>query len=438
MPLNNHRGQRWAWLAAVTLVSFFTTACGTIVLPVTAAPRGAATPNVAITVWHAQTGAARSVLEAMIADFGKAHPWIAIRSEAKASDGDLLRQGLAAIALNQAPDLVIAGPRTIAELARRGAPVDLNPFADDPANGLKPGERADMLPGSLQAVRLPEFPDQLIAFPFDERPMVLYVNLDLLSAGKVSRPPRTWEEFSEAARSATHEDVRGWVTSADAMLFYALLLGRGGSILDEGQALVQFNRDSGMETLQMLASLSQGDAAYLVDSPAAAQSDFVRGMAALWIGTTSDLPAVSAAKFRWTMVNVPQTDTEHPVTAMGGSKIALFHTVEDRTRAAWLLTRWLTLPEQAARWSQTTLAVPVRLSAMKLLAGSGGSDLEMRLRLSLEGNIPAERPLPMVKDAASIDQAVSEMWAAVVGESDPAAAMAQAVNRANRVLGQTQ
>lgn len=428
-------GQPLLLLACAALVSLCVTACGSIFVPVTVGPRAAATPAVAITLWHAQTGAARPLLESMLADFGKAYPWITLRSEAKSSDGDLLRQGIAAIALNQPPDLVIATPRTIAELGRRAGLVDTSPLLDDPSLGAKPGEREDFLPGLLDAGRMLEFQDQLVAFPFDERAVVLYVNLDQLSAAKIGGPPRTWEELDQAARSVTHGQVRGWVTTSDAITFCAALFSRGGDLLDETQTLVRFDREPGIESLQLLARLSSEGAAYLVDSPTRARSDFVRERAALWFGNTGDLDAVSDAKFRWAAVNVPQKDPSHPAIIMTGARVALFRTTDNRVRAAWLLTRWLTAPEQTAHWARTTLAVPVRLSAQTVLSGLGTTELTAYLRDGFNP-APVVHPLLSIKDAAKIDQAIAEMWAAVANGTDPGEAMNRAATRASRMLSQ--
>jgi ABC-type glycerol-3-phosphate transport system substrate-binding protein len=168
--------------------------------------------------------------------------------------------------------------------------------------------------------------------------------------------------------------------------------------------------------------------------------DFAQGKTALWFGTTSDLvPLADAiahtnANLQWGVTNVPQNDPARPVTAITGANIAIFRVSEERVRAAWLFTRWLTASEQSARWSRTTLSVPVRLSAQTLLA-TNLSPLFVRLRDSFGDALPSARAAPAVKDAGLIDAAIVEMWTNTANGADPSAALRNAATRVNRILG---
>lgn len=395
---------------------------------------------VTLTFWHAQTGSAGALLDALADDFHKAYPSITVRGEAKKDEGDLLRQGIAAMAMNQLPDFVIADNRTIGEFARAGALVSLDPLLDDPSIGLRAEDRSDFFPGLLDAGRFPDLKNQLFAFPFDEHAIVLYYDSDLLKAAKVDLP-QTWDQFSAAARSTTRGNAHGWVMSPRAAVFYAFLFSRGGSVLNDAQTQAQFGDDAGMKSLQMIAALSTGGSAYLVDSMDTARADFAQGKAAFLFGTTDDMAAVSDAIARangdlnWGVTSVPQNDPSHPVTAIFGANIAIFNPARDHIRAAWLFARWLAAPEQTARWSRGTLAIPLRMSALPLLAAGTPSPLIQRLRDGFGNALPSGRPIPAVKDAAQIDAAVVEMWTAVADGTDPTAAMSRATTRVNRILG---
>jgi ABC-type glycerol-3-phosphate transport system substrate-binding protein len=137
---------------------------------------------------------------------------------------------------------------------------------------------------------------------------------------------------------------------------------------------------------------------------------------------------------QWGIVNVPQNDATRPFTAMSSENIAIFRASDERVRAAWLFTRWLTAPEQSARWSRATLGVPVRLSAQTLLAPNVPPSF-LRLRDGFGDALPTGRTAPTVKDAALIDAAIVEMWTSVANGADPAAALRNAAARVNRILG---
>jgi ABC-type glycerol-3-phosphate transport system substrate-binding protein len=397
---------------------------------------------VTVTLWHAQSGNTRKLLDALVADFQKAYPWITVNADAKNSEGDLLKFGFAAMATNQLPDLMIASPRTIAEFARRGTLLPWDPFLAQDKTGLSNDERADFFPGLLDSGRLPDQKNQLYAFPFDERAIVLYYNANLLKAAKILSPPKNWDEFSAAARATTRGETRGWAMAPTPSVYSAMLLSRGGSILNEAQMQIQFNDSAGQAAIQMIAALSRGGAAYVSDNPDKARDDFAQGKTALFFGATNELASVSdvmaraTKNFQWGIALVPQNDPAHPITAITGSSIAIFRSTDERARAAWLFARWLAAPEQTARWSRTTLAIPLRASALTLLAKDSAAHPQLqRLRDGFGDAIPTGRTLPTIKDAAQIDAALVELWTTVGNGGDPNAALNRAVMRVNRVLG---
>ena len=426
----------------------FLAACANVPPPTNERPLAPTTNNpIALTLWHAQPDASAALLDALANDFHKAYPTLTVRVEPKANEGDILRQGLAAIALNQAPDAVIADNRTLAEFARRGALANLDALLGDAAQGLRDEERADFFPGLLDAGRFPELKNQIFAFPFDQSAVVLYYNADLLKASKAD-VPRTWEQFSSAARATTRGSTRGWAMSPNALVFYAFLFSRGGNVLNDAQTQAQFGDDAGLKSLQLIVALTKGGAAYLADSAESARADFAQGKTALLFSTTDDLTAIADAARRananmqWGVVNIPQNDATRPCTAMAGADIAIFKPVlsgangtnEERVRAAWLFTRWLTEPEQSARWSRATLGVPVRLSAQTLLALNAPPAV-LRLRDGFGDALPTGRAAPTVKDAALIDAAIVEMWTSVANGADPNPVLKNAAARVNRILG---
>ena len=307
-------------------------------------------------------------------------------------------------------------------------------------SGQRENDRADFFPGLLDLGRFADLKNQLFAFPFDEDAVVFYYNLDMLKSAKLD-PPRTWDQFGAAARATTKGSAHGWVMAPAAPTFYAFLASRGSRALDDSQTKVQFNDDGGTKMLQLIAALTKGGSAYLVDSPDAARSDFAQGKAALLFDTVSDLSLVSnvlagtGSNFQWGVTGIPQDDPAHPLTSIDGSSIALFNSSLDHTRAAWLFARWLAEPAQTTRWSRAALRIPLRTSALPLLASNTPDPLFQRLRDGFGDTLPAGRAMPAVRDAAQIDAAMVEMWIAVANGTDPTAALTRASTRVARILG---
>ena len=256
---------------------------------------------------------------------------------------------------------------------------------------------------------------------------------------KAATPPRTWDQFNTAARSTTNGGTIGWAMPPSAVAFYAFVVSQGGSVLNDTQTQVHFG-DAGMKSLQMIAALTKGGSAYLVDSAEAARTDFAQGKAALLFGTTDDLAPISEAiartnhPFQWGMANVPQNDPAHPLTIVYGANIAIFNRSNEHTRAAWLFARWQAEPSQTARWSRETMAIPLRTSALPLLVSNTPNPLFQRLQDGFGDALPSGRALPAVNGAAQMDAAIVEMWTSVANGTDPAAAMTRAETRINRLL----
>ncbi len=291
----------------------------------------------------------------------------------------------------------------------------------------------------LDVGRFPDLKNQLFAFPFDENAIVLYYNVDLLNAAKVD-VPRTWDQFNLAARATTKGNTRGWAMTPSAAVFDAFLFSRGSRPLDDAQTQAQFTDDAGVKSLQLIAALSAGGSAYLVDHADAARADFALGKTALLFDTTDDLTAISDAmtrassRFQWGVTNIPENDPTHPVTAVLGENIAIFTPVPTRARAAWLFARWLAEPAQTARWARTTLSIPLRASALPLLATGAPSPLFQRLRDGFGDAIPSSRAVPAVENADQIDAAIVQMWTTVANGGDIPTAQNRAATQVNRLL----
>lgn len=355
-------GRRLSALSLALTIIFLSACAGAPTAPDTPLPVPPTNTSVTLTFWHTKNDVAATTLTALANDFHKAYPSITVRGEQKSNEGDLLRQGVAAMAMNQTPDFIIADSRTIAEFARKNALVNLDTLTTDAQQGLSEAERNDYMPGLLESGRSPDLNNQWFAFPFDKSAIVLYYNIDLLKAAKADAPPRTWDQFGNAARATTRGNAHGWAMSPSAIVFYAFVLSRGGRVLATRDTQAQFGDDAGLNSLQLIAQLNKGGAAYLADNADSARNDFAQGKTALLFDTTDHLPAMTdaisrAGNFQWGVTNIPQNDPSKPSTVVFGTDLAIFKPAlsgvngnsSERMRASWLFARWLTLPEQSAR-----------------------------------------------------------------------------------------
>jgi ABC-type glycerol-3-phosphate transport system substrate-binding protein len=122
------------------------------------------------------------------------------------------------------------------------------------------------------------------------------------------------------------------------------------------------------------------------------------------------------------------------IAVVSGDDFGIFTQSPERARAAWLFARWLAEPAQTARWASATLSIPLRVSALPILANTAPSPLLQQLRGGLGDTPPTVRSLPASKFAAPLDAAVTNMWITVANGADPTAAVNSAAAQVNRLM----
>src|SRR5881409_2915006 len=70
--------------------------------------------------------------------------------------------------------------------------VPLDPYLDDPQNGLTPAQRQDFLPNQLERHKLPIYEGKTMAFPQGFSAFTTFWNVDALKKAGFDGPPKTW------------------------------------------------------------------------------------------------------------------------------------------------------------------------------------------------------------------------------------------------------
>ncbi len=385
-------------------------------------PAGTMTPGALnLVLWHSETGAARDELEALARDFHAAYPNLTVTPRYVGDEDALAKQVTAAIALSQAPDLVLANRRDIAQFARQGGVLSLNQFRADPSIGFSGDDNADLFPGILDEGSLAEFDNQLYAVPFDLEGMVLFYNADLLNTAGYAKPPTKWDEFSDMASKVTQEQQYGWAMQIDADVFSAMLVSQGSAMLDNPERRSLFAERGGVAAMTLASQLAKAGAAKLHDDRGGALNDFGQAHAAFYIDWMTELAALQAAQrrggtsFEIGISNLPQADPTEPFMLVRGFDFAIFKTSSEHERNAWFFMRWITASRQTARWARSAGAIPLRASALSFLAGDTVSDLRLRqVQDALGGIAPHFVPRSANRHVDQIENSMEEAWAQIV------------------------
>ncbi|MFN2165460.1 MAG: extracellular solute-binding protein [Anaerolineae bacterium] len=384
------------------------------------------------------------LLGEMVRDFEAENPDIAIEIVAKSDYIGIDGAMQARLPDGDLPDLAVAFPSMIAGDAAEGVVVPLDPYINDPELGLTAEDLADIFPGYLDAGRLPAFGRQILAFPFSQNAIGLWVNDTLLKQAGWQHAPTTWAEFEQACFDvAATSGARCYPFVESVSTLNAWLYSRGGRQLDASGQRAMFNELPGIESLALLRRLIDAGLAWRPDEPFGDYVSFANGQAAFTFSSTGNallyLDAYDGAlrsgvpPFQWRQTMIPQSDPQNPATSLYGSSIFILRSDPFRQEAAWRFIRWFTDAPQAARWAADLTSMPVRLSALDWMTGT--LEAYPVLRAQVDEILPYAVPEPGVAQELEIrDLLYTAILSVTQYAIDPQIVLDQAAREADTIL----
>ncbi len=397
--------------------------------------------NSTLTLWHTLNEQHRDALAELTREFHNAYPDLSVNPVYVGTRDDLTKQFAAAVALGTTPDLVLADRRQIAEFAAQGGLQSLDKFLDDTELGYSKQERADFWRGAFQLGRFPTLGSRTFGIPFRQEPFVLFYNASALKDLNVNRAPQTWEQFGEYASLAPAPQY-GWAMRADAATFEAMLASRGSALLTDSETRALFNERAGLNSLKLVADLSEGNAAVLAASDEKARREFGAGNAAYYLGWMSEYDALRQAQrdakknFEIGVGILPQLEPTTPWLLTRGDFFGMTKIKPERARKAWFFVRWITAPTQSARWVRATNALPLTRSTLNFLAPDSSRNIFIEQVFRPFKTVPPRLvPQPASSHIDTVEQVVSDLWLqAVQPKPDLRAILDAMVRRINQIL----
>ena len=342
----------------------------------------------------------------MARDFEAATPGIRVEVAAKSGVLGVYDEILLQIQEGgELPNLAVAFPSSIAELAEQGLVAPLDPYLTDPELGLSDADLADIYSSTLEAGRFPVLGGQLMAFPFAPNVIGMWVNDSLLAQGGWQKPPVTWTEFEQACLDVwAQTGVRCLPFVESVSVFDAWLYSRGGQQLSDDGTRATFNSSAGVESLALLRRLIDTGLAWRPEEEYGDYLAFTSGQATFAFSSTGNnrlyVEAYDQAvrngtpAFDWHQAMIPQADPNHAATILYGPSFFILGSDLERERAAWQLLHWLTSTAQAARWADRLAAMPVRASALAVMTDTLAA--YPFIRQQTQAILPYARPEPAV------------------------------------------
>jgi multiple sugar transport system substrate-binding protein len=384
------------------------------------------------------------LLGEMIRDFEGENPDVVVEIVPKAGYLGLHSAMLAALPDGDLPDLAVGFPSMIAEYAASGVIAPLDPYLNDPEFGLSEEDLGDILPGHLESGRFPGYGRQMLAFPFVQNAIGMWVNEDLLAQAGWDHVPATWSEFEQACFDvAASTGLACYPFVESVSTFTAWIYSRGGRQLDDTGRQARFHESPGVESLSLLRRLVDAGLAWRPEEPYGDYVAFANGEAAFTFSSTGNGALYSDAydgavqrgtpAFRWRQTMIPQGAVDQPATLLYGASFFVLRSDAAHEVAAWRLIQWFTDTSQTARWAGGLETMPVRISALEVMTET--LEAYPFVQAQVEQILPYARPEPAVPAGFEVRDllhtailSVTELYA------DPQVVLEQAARDANAIL----
>ena len=292
---------------------------------------------------------------------------------------------------------------------------------------------------------------EVYGIPFQRSTPVFYYNKDAFREAGLDPedPPESWTEMIDVGKQLVQKDANGNVTRwgtriptlglGGAWLFGGLVVSKGDFLSTDTGIEARFDTPAAADSLQFLLDLAaEGVMApggiTWGDTPKA----FIEGQTASMWTSTGNLAFVNKnAEFDWGVAFLPGGDG--PGAPIGGGNFYIFKDTTDEERAAALdFVKFMTTPQNAAKWSIATGYVAPRDDAwetpeMKAYAEELPAALVAREQVAY-----AYREFAVFQRQRVTQFLVDAIESTIGGEAEIKTALQEAQAKADEVLSEYQ
>jgi len=326
---------------------------------------GAATPASAVelTMYYpiAVGGPLTAVVDGMVDGFMKENPDIQVKAIYAGNYDDARVKALAALKSGQPAQLSVLFSIDIYELIEQDAIVA---FDDIVGTAEEKAWLDSFYPGLMENGRTQ---GKTWGIPFQRSTIVMYYNKDAFREAGLdpSKPPANWDEMAAAGQKLLKRGAGGQVDRWGVMvpstgypywMFQAFAIQNGEVLMNSEGNETYYDKPAVVEALTYWRDLGTkyGIMPTGTIEWGTLRQNFLEGKTAMMWHTTGNLTAVkNGASFDFGVAMLPAKQRFGSPTGGGNFYIFKQTTPEERT-AAMRLIKYMTSPEQAARWSIAT------------------------------------------------------------------------------------
>lgn len=396
----------------------------------------AETPSgpVTLTFWHGYTDAEADSLNALLDDWNAQNPDIKVEPLFVNND-KALQKLTVALQGGEPPDITYQYGSSLPQLAAAPGLVDLTEWVQGPDVGWD-----DFIPGARTAST---FEGKVLGVPALIDNLAVVYNKKLFDDANLDYPNAdwTWDDFRAAARALTDPAAKQFGfsypmdASEDSVWHYdPLLWQNGGSILNEDGSQAAFNSPEGVAALEVLTGMAVDDESVFLDIQNSSYTGvFNSGRIGMLVTGPWDLSSFPDVDYGVEVL--PGFDGDHQTIA-GPDMWCVFDNGGGRADAALKFLQWLTAADQIKTEALATGHLPIRLSVAEdaafledFGAAFPGVDVFAENLTNVEQARPVLAAYPAISEAMGL-----AIVSAMLGESEPKAALDQAAAESNDAL----
>jgi multiple sugar transport system substrate-binding protein len=319
---------------------------------------------VTLTWWTGQADQPEQLLEKLAKEFHADHPNVTIKvSSGAPTTDDLLQKISAGFVSGDYPDISYAYGSWSGQLASSGRMQDITKKVAAPA------VRWDQFPASARQTAAP-LGGKVIGFPAVVDDLSVIYNKTLFDKAGLSYPTNdwTWQQFRAAAKKLTNAGTQTYGfgypvndVEDNTWRLWPLLWQNGGKILTADSKKAAFDSPAGVKALDILRSMAVDDkSVYLDQTNEKFEPLFVSGRIGMIMDGPWLLTDLKTGHTNYGVSYLPGVNGNH-TTISGPDLWALFdHKDSNRSYWSYELAKWLTDPQQDARYNVALGNLPMR------------------------------------------------------------------------------
>ncbi len=329
------------------------------------------------------------------------------------------------------PDLALLTSADVWTAVDEDIITPLQKFVDQEPEGFMDRFFAGMLDDSMVS-------GQLYAVPFQKSTPIFYYNKDMFREAGLNpdRAPDNWAELAEYAEKLTIPGERyGLEIPIDQWLMSIFIMQNGGEINNIEGTETYLDSPEAIEAMEFILGLVKNGYVPAKRLFGDSSSDFVAGKTAMMYNSTGSMAFVrDSASFDWSVGFLPAG--KERVVATGGGQFVISNGIsEARQKAAWDFVKWMTEPEQTARWSQGSGFIAVSPKAFELPSMKEYTEKLPQALVARDQLQYAVGEPPKTHDARQVAQQMATTFESILaGKTTPEKGMTELQSTCDRIL----